>query len=120
MGLPCVVHRPLRAKIFEVLEEANREPRGVRRAEGRGFSNDRSHYRTIQDIGLELHQQIVFDQIPLALPCVVFLSAKIAAALRLLSADLAISFTHRIYALLIHFRRRVVQYKRDTIFCEKV
>ena len=59
LRLPGLVHGPLRAQVFHVREEADRQARRVCRAQRGGLLHRRAHHRAVQNIGLELHQQLV-------------------------------------------------------------
>src|SRR5579863_428774 len=59
---PGVVYRPVSAQIVEIIEIADRQSGSVCRSQSCGRSTGhRTDHRQVENVGLELHQQIVFD-----------------------------------------------------------
>ena len=58
-GLKAPVDLPLQRDFLLVLPEADGEPGEIGGAERGGFRDARPHHRHAEEVGLELHQQIV-------------------------------------------------------------
>src|SRR5207302_10517203 len=58
---PGAVHLPVLSQLVEAGPEANRQPGGVRGAQGRGLADRGPYDGGSQDVRLELHQEVVLD-----------------------------------------------------------
>src|SRR3954465_399782 len=59
LGLPALVLLPVLAQVLLLGPEAGREARGVRGAQRRGLRHDGPDDRHAEQVGLELHEQLV-------------------------------------------------------------
>src|SRR5439155_4458247 len=69
LRLPGAVDLPVAAQLVQARPEAHREPGRVRGAERRGFAYGRADHRRTEDVGLQLHQEVVLDHAAVDFEC---------------------------------------------------
>src|SRR5437763_8994223 len=61
LWLPGVLHGPTAAEVIDIFVKPYGQTRCVRRAESRRLFDRGAHDSAVEDVGLELHEQLVFD-----------------------------------------------------------